>query len=71
MTTSELNRIDLRLIDGLWIAEYRGPYAEYMRAEFGSTSAPTPFTSLTPAADVERAIRNRNPRFIVEAHITT
>lgn len=64
----DVNRIDLRLIDGLWIAEYSGPYAEYMRTEFGSTSAPTPFTGQTPAEDVERAIRDRNPRFVVEAH---
>lgn len=57
--------IQLYLKDGAWVAmHYREAGVEAVRL-FGTNLLPTPYTSATPAADVQARIQALNPGLVV------
>jgi hypothetical protein len=60
------DKITLRISGNCWIAQHHGSREAELLDLFGTTALPTCFTSLAPAAEVQREIARLNPDCIVE-----
>jgi len=60
-----MNRIVILLQGRTWNAQFVGPHSAEIIELFGTDTIPTPFTSLTPVAEVVAEVRRRNPGVLV------
>lgn len=56
-----MNTIHLFLDSGHWMAQFKGPYGEAIKAVFGTNVVPTIFTEITPEYRVLKAMAHLNP----------